>query len=949
MNLIRKINKRIIWVSIFLFTFLLWGHSVFAAEIKYCKDSDKKPDEEDITNRFGVKITHVSGMTFRVSMTNCDENVEFTIKRIDDDTTNAAVGKVLNCNNPITYTTSGGYESRAYGLPATSVTLESTGPVKSTNANGCYWKSVEVSSEEPLDGQEEVITYPITVPPVVSPTMESSVINCDNNTYIKGGQTHAIVAGSFEDKFCNAKRKAIAAGKAFDFGDGKYQSGSVESFKCETDFNAHPELVPHNPDELTGDDYFVNKKYLYGESKMSDEVTIYYHVTPDGYKPSKKLECEITCQEAVEVEYGPPVAAAAGVCYEYKVRVTSRVACNLSKITGKEEVCESDYCTPYPHCVHNGGKVYTQGGPSEDFDACIMQCDGGNYTKKCNNKCYKEVYGTASAYAKVESAYHDDVFATKVAMSGTNFTCGGYYTKASQEGEITWKGNPKDSAGRWYCSHHWSPVHGKSTYYTDGHGFFRGNYGRCNDTCSWRDCTGKYQYLNKCLPQSHSMFSQLSSISSDLRKDCANDEINVMQYDCEHNMQIYNEFVQSCQSKVSCSTETAEFTIDVDYTKADAVTPTTIKFPYKGQTDTITHNGGVVVSTQDQKNTTLIYDFPSAGEGMYGCYKRDASEIDLYRATWGFPGTWQNVKTGEFSYDYSGKTTDIWMEHPHRFCVPGDAKGVNVLWYNAFMGRVLREQNILQQTSATNTYIDANMCPYTVTTTSVTQYTTTIPEEQLTFNIKAHTRKFGYMQWNIDINCLYAVNEDPLCGNYSSDRCYESNNTIRNNCTKDGGYRVHTVDVTDMFPNEDGAELTDPTKHGRSYVGYNWSEYAVNEKNTDYKSNPPAYMAKIQGNADSVYTDKNLDYEFYLSPKTIREIRNSYSGSDANYTAFSDSGFKIDEFGLSRYQSKKIHGDSPIPSSDKKIPPMNSKAISCNNMISWNNTSACCEHTDGNC
>ena len=37
--------------------------------------------------------------------------------------------------------------------------------------------------------------------------------------------------------------------------------------------------------------------------------------------------------------------------------------------------------------------VLHQGGPNEDFEACINECDGGKYTPKCSNTCYEKIYG----------------------------------------------------------------------------------------------------------------------------------------------------------------------------------------------------------------------------------------------------------------------------------------------------------------------------------------------------------------------------------------------------------------------------------------------------------------------------------------------------------------------------------------------------------------------------
>ena len=70
----------------------------------------------------------------------------------------------------------------------------------------------------------------------------------------------------------------------------------------------------------------------------------------------------------------------------------------MSKAPEKPKL-NCDYCTPTPKCTGRSGKVWRQGGPSEDFDLCINSCDGGKYTKECSDQCYKKIYGTQTITA----------------------------------------------------------------------------------------------------------------------------------------------------------------------------------------------------------------------------------------------------------------------------------------------------------------------------------------------------------------------------------------------------------------------------------------------------------------------------------------------------------------------------------------------------------------------
>ena len=68
-----------------------------------------------------------------------------------------------------------------------------------------------------------------------------------------------------------------------------------------------------------------------------------------------------------------------------------------------------------------------------------------------------------------------------------------------------------------------------------------------------------------------------------------------------------------------------------------------------------------------------------------------------------------------------------------------------------------------------------------------------------------------------------------------------------------------------------------------------------------------------------------------MTPKVLREMRKDKAGSGgSNYTAFSDSGFTLDNNGVGRYYSKKIRNLG----SDNKLP-LNNDSLYCNNMVNW--------------
>ena len=930
-----KLHKRIIGVviGIALLVAIFQYRAVYA--IEYCKDPSAaageyvKAPESTLSGRYGITLETIDNTHFKVSMnppTNKAERCKTTFQLIKINGAEVN-GGTLSCDQPITFTESNYVDDTSSGLPGITATLLGENIIKNEHeAGSCYYKYGDITLETTIElaPTRQIGNCPAV--PIEDTSITINYIDCKNQ----------YAEGTFEQKFCNAKEKAEQTGHAYDdnspsITNGKFTGSADElTFKCEYDVTK----IPMDPDQLTGENYYVNKNYIYGKTVQSYNMGNYiFHYGPGEETTGKAITCEITCEEAVEVEYGPPVASSAGMCFEYKVRVTSRVSCNMSK-TPELPPAECGYCTPSPHCVGSSGRVWLQGGPNEEFDSCVNACDGGKYTQKCSNECYKKVYGsTIKANAKVNSTFFED---TVSKISNTLSDClkmtdengkkynptGCYYRSGGEikwkaSGERFWYGNLETTGeGRWYTEHPGGKYHNGNYIQALSDGFWRHNYGTdfCHDNCTWVSC-GKNEYLNP----------------------------GMAEQDYRDNIDKYNKAVTSCRGKATCSTTTATFTISTDYTKRDG-TEVTIDFPTYGK-DTLTHSGSSVSGTwEDQDLSTLLVDEPAEGEGLLGCYKNGATETNLYRSTWGFPGTWMNLKTGEISFSPKpGKTA--WYKVPKQFCIPGDAKAVNVAWTNAYIRRKMEVNGLLEQVSVTDQAIE-DMCHYSTSTNSVVNHTYNITEDQITFNIHAKTQDFGYFNWDINMECFYGISNNPLC----NDPCCETDSCteIPTDCVATPeNYRVRSTELEDLFPSTDGT-VKAVDEAGR-LPGFNWSQYATNNKNTEYKSDPVAYMEALQKQArdakasgTEIYTEDNLDYEFILMPETIRSMRRSASGNmgGGNYTDFSDEGFSLQN-GVGRYRSTKIRelgGNNKVP--DKP-------AIYCNNMLHYG-SNECDPVHDGN-
>lgn len=652
--------------------------------------------------------------------------------------------------------------------------------------------------------------------------------------------------------------------------------------------------------------YYQNRKYLYGistekfpNSKDKESYQYVYNYDPLNPTNGEKISCKRTCEEGVVVEYGPPVASKAGLCFEYKIRVTSAVRCYSDLSSIKKPQKPTTVCTPGPTCTgvgRNGTYHVTEGGPSKEYDKCIKSCDGGKYTKSCSNKCYKKVYGSSTKTSnnsnsastlKLSGDSTHDKIEECISKSSKNY--GGCYVR--QGGSIVWKDNGRMNRGRWYVTSGWSRS-GYKVFLDDG--FMRHDYGGdfCHDSCSWNsyDCSSN-EYLNYGYAES----------------------------DYKANMEIYKKLVDRCKAAATCSTTSAEFTISVDYTDSNKK-KVTIDFPYSSEADKLGTDQSS--STNKNENTTIINE-PAPN----GCFLTTNKNAQFYQAAWSFPGSWINNKTGEVSYKPK-KTSDGWRSLPDKFCIPLDAQNVNTAWWNSYYGTQLKSISSTSISSASA----IEKCKSISEKGSIYNYKQTFTADDIKnidYNINGKTKKFGHFGWNISVSCFYALNT-------SIPKVTEDSTTTGDKtpleCKTSSEARVRTVDLTNLFPSTDGTtKNSDSTTTGRT-PGFNWSTYATisENKNPTYTSSPAQYLADVQKLGYSVYSDSYLDYEITLDKAKLSELKKyTNGGNKKDYTAFDGTSTVSDKTGVTRYTSKLL---GSLGSSIKRP---SATARECNNMKNY--------------
>ena len=665
------------------------------------------------------------------------------------------------------------------------------------------------------------------------------------STPVSGG------TASFNETFNAIKNAAIAAGKTTGTVSSPVANGTALNYenKCST----------------TQTDR-ASQNYYSAQIVDSQTVQYTYNYAPGDVEKVNKTVCDRICEEAVKVEYGPPVASKAGLCFEYTVKVESYVKCSADiKPNSKPETYDGNYAWPEGACMSQEGKMrsHVRAGPTEDFERCIRKCDGGKYTQKCSLKCYKQVYGNKSNL-KISYANTRNNGVTKINYSLSEClrdNPDGCYIRSGSN--INWEEDPStydryssDSLARYYSepgTEGTSLRVGNYNYIADENGFKRAIYNNgslCDDICWWiGSSVPKGTYLNPG-----------SGIADDAR-----------------NIELYNSAVSACKAAATCSKKTATFTIAVKYDTKDGDEPYTVHKVYYPYTSNSQHKsnpteGGNEYNSIAKDTFTNGIGFKNDSSTIIdfdGCYA-STDNNRWYLTEWGFPGTYINNKTGEISFatpdDLSG-----WYLENKKFCIPLNAKTVNADWWTwKVMNNGVGTAPAVTAKSGTS---DG-------------------------YNIEAIAKDFGYFGWDLTTKCFYAINNQPGGRGGTGGTPDEIEETA--------GYIIRAVDRGNLFPNS-GMNVTEAQ---RREIGFNWTSKAtiLSQKNNKYKINPEDLKESIEANADSIYAE-DPDYEFTLTPSdltTLRRYNKKY-----NYTEWLGDTSSIN--GVMSYQSNlfRIVGEEP--------------------------------------
>ncbi len=686
------------------------------------------------------------------------------------------------------------------------------------------------------------------------------------------------------------------------FIDNTKNGGKDKSLQC----NAFI-LEQHDQGKTAEENYYVNNATYSA-----------YSITTDSKQTdSYSYQCKKTCKETIKVSYGPPVGRLAGLCFEYKVKVKSIVDCSTTFTGEPPTMPKPTVCKYVPWCVKAHPSVAHQAGPSEEFDSCVIECDGGKYTDKCTKKCYKKVYSNSTR--KLGLSYSNNIAKN---MSNSVTQCKGEYAdilnanlKKSCAGEIGRAGvvnnsecanairniiNLKGNYGKYkengssitwvpyaeYSDCNWakySPYYFSSWSEALRTALEDANYGPSNNT--WIDGSIKY------VPDQNG-FKRRSIKSGGCNEKCHYEQsgtCNGTNQDYENKVEKYKKdladyenAMSSCTAKVTCTEKTAEFTIKVNNKLKDQNKDNWIEYGVVG----LTSNDKIV--KKDISKTDFILDHNSefgSSETEKGstCYGDNVVNHKTYLTEWSFPGTWEQQKTGEITYE-KPKDENAWKFKKEKFCTSLDSAEVNKVWWN-----------------------------YKDKLQSVTESEKTAILSDLEYNIFATARNFGYFGWNFDFKCFYSYSNSEPPEDCTEEDC-PTPPEEGDEPTPDT-YINRSINLDDNFPEEIASSLlNDPSKVGREQ-GYNWKLEASNVKNKDYEVLPSALTTAIQSRRQEIYdeskSDKYKDYEFILDKEKMRRIREYNKDLKYNYKKFGETSAEgiTSKNGITCYRSSLIRSD----------------------------------------
>lgn len=779
--------------------------------------------------------------------------------------------------------------------------------------------------------------------------------------------------------------------------------------------------------------YYIDEQLKTVDVKLGDVVS-----------HDKKVNvCKTTCREELITTYGPPKAVIAGQCFTYEVEVKSTVRCVASDINFDDFPDINDYipCDYRAVCRKQNGdiidKYHDQAGPTEDFDQCINACDGASYSQECIDSCYNKVYknnksNNTTKKNKVandilEKSDNKDLITNNLNNLASYRTNALSITKMAQSMCPSTVATPENIVAIYnYVNNNvtgYFEKSGNTVKYTAKPGCYWNNYAPyyfntlaytaktvCNDknnqkawvrgktTCeSTSACTSGG---DSCYPgilggtygpalgfKKNSSCNEICSWvpdTSGLGGACYYTSAEQGESDYKLNVKNYTNALSSClkTATVECKTDSSTYVMSVNKdTKGTISTQICDGDNYNSNGECITFNESNS-SITGKKNYFDNRDLHANSIVEYNAGTCSGkSDPDMYHTILTFPGAWINNKNGEVVYKKPDE--EKWYTgHPGNYCTPLTGKNVNAHWWSWYQ------------------YYKSGQI-----TKSFEEWS---GNKELVYNIFSKVQNFGHYNWNFDLGCFFAINDNggvpDIC---IGEDCDGTSGTVPdpnkctskkcepdvpkndpactgNSCTDttSDNFVSKSITTKNMFPKTKTSSLatekinpsrlsytekkdTTPTKMADNTnsrtEGFNWSANATNLSIEGYPVTPSSLVKKIE--STNPYSDSELDYDITLTKNQINSIKSASKNDNFSYTSYQDGEYKqINNSYKSKYLTVK-NSDGTNKYSSANIPDFSyykskylrnkvtvnkapsGNGLKCNNLSSSNSCDLLAEYT----
>ncbi len=594
-----------------------------------------------------------------------------------------------------------------------------------------------------------------------------------------------------------------------------------------------------------------------------------------GYEGEFGTYWDALCTETVTVTFDTPKAlSAAGAAFTYPSTITVSRQCTPYQVIAPQFKTQCKYTVecwggPANHTGEAGA------GPNDEFDSCIMQCDGGSYTQNCIDSCYSSVYENQATDSLITSF---NFFAENYTSTEKTASISG--CSSSNIGKV-WPGKTRLPLSS--CSYDTGNVHSgggncTDTTCTSTHGISYTYLDTCNATGNISGTACYEVFTSSPLPNCIEVFNRGGTWYVGNTNTTYTDAYAIQEYEkliAQSNLE-YSKLQAAMQQF-----KDNENSIDV-----------AIKDSYTGETHGPESGYEAVIKYSYVDKATGEQSYLTAEE-----YKqKTGTDPTLGTAvTYGSPQTIQYANHGQGA-DYQSITIQGYeVNKSYEIILPEMyVSNVNIGDYK--YGLTTNDEKS-GYTNGGNKYYTHILSPGINDVLVWDNYTTVSDlqrEHTITNNIKV-TYSLG--TWNqiqnSTIDCFYGIPDnstftpEPEC---TGENCYNQPCGPNDICDNNGLiYIWRTIDLYDMFP------ANETLSGGERQPRWNWSSAAIDVTNQRYPVNPTKVIEDVESKGDTIYgNEEELDYRIILTRQNLRNLR-SYNATHGSYTDFEDMTCTYDE------------------------------------------------------